>query len=111
MIANERTVSVRVTEEQFNILQKEAKARKLTVSNLLRETIFPSIGSDAFQSFKADWITTNQEMSALLVEMMKHVRFSSSVTANLFSQQKPEAVEKLQKIHDAIFGKEVNDDE
>lgn len=107
MMANERTLSFRVTEEQFRMVAKEAKARKLTMSNFLRESLFPSVGSDAFQSFKADWLTTNQEMSALLVEMMKHVRFSSSVTANLFSQQKPEAVEKLQKIHDAIFNEDV----
>ena len=105
-MANEQTVSFRVTEEQFKILHKEAKVRKLTVSNLLRETIFPSVSSDAFQSFKNEWLMTNQEMSALLVEIMKHVRFSSSVTANLYSQQKPEAVEKLQKIHDAIFNEE-----
>lgn len=106
-MANERTISFRVTEEQFKIVAKEAKARKLTVSNFLRESLFPSVGSDAFQEFKSDWITTNQEMSVLLSEVLKHVRFSSSVTANLYSQQKPEAVDKLNKIYDAIFNGDV----
>ena len=111
MMANDRTLSFRVTEEEFKMVAKEAKARNLTMSNLLRESIFPSVTSDAFQSFKTEWITVNQEMSALLVEMMKHIRFSSSLMANLFSQQKPENAEKVKKIHDAIFGKDVNDDE
>ena len=41
------------------------------------------------------------------MELTKHVRFSSSVSANLFSYQRPEAVDKLQKIHDGIFNEVV----
>ena len=102
-MANDRTVSLRITEEQFNILQKEAKARRLTVSNLLRELIFPSVSADAFHIFKSEIFAANKEMMSLLLELTKHVRFSSSVSANLFTYQRPEAVDKLQKIHEGIF--------
>ena len=106
-MANDRCVSLRVTEEQFDMLQKEAKARKVTVSTLVRELLFPSVNADAFQSFKNEVFSANKEMMTLLMELTKHVRFSSSVSANLFSYQRPEAVDKLQKIHDGIFNEVV----
>ncbi len=106
-MANDRTVSLRITEKQFDILQKEAKARNLTVSNLLRELIFPSVNSDAFQEFKSEMFTANKEMMAVLTELTKQVRFSSSVSANLFSYQRPDAVDKLRKIHEGIFNEVV----
>ncbi len=108
-MANDRTVSLRVTEEQFNMLQKEAKNRKLTVSNLLREVIFPSVDADAFQSFKNEVFSANQEMKSLLLELTKHVRFSESVAATLYSYERPGTAEiELQEIKDNIFNEVVN---
>lgn len=110
-MANDRCVSIRVTEEQYEILRKEAKVRKVTVSMLVRELLFPSVSADDFHKFKSEIFSANKEMMALLLELTKHVRFSSSVSANLFTCQRPEAVDKLRTIHDGIFNEAVTEHE
>lgn len=96
-------VSIRFSDQEENILRKEAEIADITLTALVRNNLFSDVSRDEFHEFKILQITANQQMEHLLLELTRHIRLTENIMAMMYKQVNPEQGENMiQMIQNAL---------
>lgn len=104
-------LSLRVTDQQRKILEKEAKAHGMKMSEYLRESLFSTIDADGFEVFKESQMQANEQIGKLLDYLIREAKFCATITALLYKENHPDGNDKLKRIHERIFDQGDDTDE
>ena len=91
--------TVRLTNEEDKQLETEAKKRGVTVSQLIRERLFPTVTAADFEVYRQDQRQGLERLCELAMQLIGYQRFAVNVSAKCLLMLDPQgAAGKLEDL-------------